>query len=76
MGILWGILACALVGAAAWWYGRLKAKNDVEVRALMLLTKISELINKEEPDQARRIIKRYNSGEAKIRDILILENME
>jgi hypothetical protein len=71
MAFLWGILACAVVGAAAWWYGLNKGKNDVEVRALTLLTKISE-----DPAKARDIIKRYTSGEARIRDILIFENLE
>jgi hypothetical protein len=76
MAFLWGILACAVVGAAAWWYGLNKGKNDVEVRALTLLTKISELIVEEDPAKARDIIKRYTSGEARIRDILIFENLE
>jgi hypothetical protein len=75
MGFLWGILACLVVGAGAWWYGNNQGKNNVEVRALSLLTKISELIS-EDPDNARQIIKRYTSGEAKIRDILIFDNLE
>lgn len=75
MGFLWGILAFIIVGAAVWWYGMNKGKNDVEVRALSLLTKISELTS-EDPENARQIIKRYTSGEAKIRDILIFDNLE
>jgi hypothetical protein len=76
MGFFWGILACAIVGAAAWWYGRSRGKTEVEVRALTLLSKISELITEEDPGKARDIIKRYTSGEARIRDILIFENLE
>jgi hypothetical protein len=75
MGFLWGILACLVVGAGAWWYGLNKGRNDVEVRALSLLTKISELIS-EDPENARQIIKRYTAGDAKIRDILIFDNLE
>jgi len=76
MGFLWGILACVIIGAVAWRYGLTKGKNDVEVRALSLLTKISEVINEEDLENARMIIKRYTSGEAKIRDILIFENLD
>ena len=76
MAFFWGILACAVVGAAAWWYGQNKGKNEVEVRALTLLTKVSELIVEEDTGTARDIIKRYTSGEARIRDILIFENLE
>ena len=76
MGILWGILACAVICIATWVYGLTKGRNDTEVRAVSLLSKLSELINEKETDNAQRIIKRYTSGEAKIRDILILENLE
>ena len=76
MGFLWGILACAVVGAAGWWYGRRKATNDVENRAITLLYRISDLIQEENVAKAQGIIKRFTSGEAKIRDILILESPE
>ena len=76
MGFLWGILACIIVGAVAWRYGLTKGKNDIETRAISLLSKISELIIEEDPKNAREIIRRYTSGEAKIRDILIFENPE
>jgi hypothetical protein len=76
MGFLWGILACALVGAAAWWYGQFRAKNDVENRAITLLYRISDLLQEENVEKAQVIIKRFTSGETKIRDILIFENPE
>ena len=76
MGFLWGILACALVGTAAWWYGRRKATNDVENQAITLLYRISDLIQEENVAKAESIIKRFTSGEAKIRDILIFESPE
>ena len=76
MGFLWGILACAVVGAAAWWYGRKKAINDVENRAITLLYRISDLIQEENIAKAQGIIKRFTSGEARIRDILIFESPE
>jgi hypothetical protein len=76
MGFLWGILACVIVGAAAWRYGRIKAINDVENRAMTLLYRISDLIQEENTEKAQSIIKRFTSGEAKIRDILIFDNPE
>lgn len=75
MGFLWGILACALVGVGAWWYGRYKAKYDVEKQAITLLSKIAELIKDKKPEEARTIIKKFISGEKKIRDIIVLENL-
>ena len=76
MGFLWGILACAVVGTAAWWYGRRKAIDDMENRALTLLQRISDLIQEENTAKAQSIIKRFTSGEARIRDILIFESLE
>jgi len=76
MGFLWGILACALVGAGAWWYGRTRAIMDIENQAITLLYKISDLIKEENPEKAQEIIKRFTSGEMKIRNILIQENLE
>ena len=76
MGFLWAILACALVGAAAWWYGQRKAKLYIENQAISLLYKISEVIKEEDPAKAHEIIKKYTSGEKKIRDILIFEDLE
>lgn len=75
MAFFWGILACAAIGVVAWWHGRDRGKAEVEVRALTLLTKVSELIAEEDTGTARDIIKRYTSGEARIRDILIFENL-
>ena len=75
MGFLWAIVVCLVVGGAIWWYQSNKGKSHVEVRALSLLTKISELIN-ENPENAQQIIKRYTSGEARIRDILIFKNLQ
>jgi predicted negative regulator of RcsB-dependent stress response len=75
MGFLWGILVCALVGFIAWRYGQHKAKYDVENQAITLLSKIAELIKEEKPEQARKIIKKFTSGEKKIRDIIVLENL-
>ncbi len=71
MVFFWGILACALIGAGAWWYGRTRAIMDIENRALTLLYRISDLIKEENPEKAQEIIKRYTSGEVKIRDILV-----
>ena len=76
MGFLWGILACVIIGAIAWRYGLTKGKNDTEVRAVSLLSKISELIREEDPENAQQIIRRYTSVEAKIRDILIFDNLD
>ncbi len=76
MGFLWGILACALVGAGAWWYGRTRAIMDIENQAITLLYKISDLIKEENPEKAQEIIKRFTSGEMKIRNILIQENLD
>ena len=76
MGFLWGILACALVGVGAWWYGRTRAIMDIENQAITLLYKISDLIKEENHDKAQEIIKRFTSGELKIRNILIQENLD
>lgn len=76
MAFLWGILACALVGTGAWWYGRTRAIMDIENKAITLLFKISDLVKEENPEKAQEIIKRFTSGEAKIRDILVLGNFE
>ena len=76
MGFLWGILAGALVGAAVWWYGQNRAKNNIENQAISLLYKISEEIKEEDPAKAQEIIRKDTSGEKKIRDILIYENLE
>jgi uncharacterized membrane protein YfbV (UPF0208 family) len=76
MGFLWGILACVLIGAGAWWYGRTRAIIDIENQAITLLYKISDLIKEENPEKAQEIIKRFTSGEMKIRNILIQENFE
>ena len=76
MGFLWGILACAVVGTTAWWYGRKRSINDVENRAITLLYRISDLIQEENAAKAQSIIKRFTSGEARIRDILIFESPE
>ena len=76
MGFLWGILACALIGAGAWWYGRTRAIMDIENQAITLLYKISDLIKEEIPDKAQEIIKRFTYGEMKIRNILIQENLD
>jgi len=76
MVFLWGILACALIGAGAWWYGRTRAIIDIENQAITLLYKISDLIKEENPEKAQEIIKRFTSGEMKIRNILIQENLD
>ena len=76
MAFLWGILAVVLVGAGAWWYGRTRAIMDIENRAITLLFKISDLIKEENPEKAQEIIKRYTSGEARIRDILVMGSFE
>ena len=76
MGFLWGIVACALVGAMVWWYGQYKAKLYIENQAVSLLYKISEVIKEKDPAKAQEIIKKYTSGEKKIRDILIFKNLE
>jgi|GEM_PF-3336380 len=75
MGFLWGILACALIGAGAWWYGRTRAIVDIENQAITLLYRISDLIKEENPEKAQEIIKKFTSGELKIRNILIQEDL-
>ncbi|HEY98430.1 MAG TPA: hypothetical protein G4O16_09660 [Dehalococcoidia bacterium] len=75
MAFLWGTLAVIVVGAGAWWYGRTRAIIDIENQAITLLHKISDLIKEENPEKAQEIIKRFTSGELKIRNILIQENL-
>lgn len=74
MAFLWGILAVVLVGAGAWWYGRTRAIMDIENQAITLLFRISDLIKENNPQKAQDIIKRFTSGEKKIRNIIIQEN--
>lgn len=75
MGFLWGILACIVVGAVAWWYGRTRAAANIEDQAITLLHKISDLIKEENPEKAQEILKKFTSGELKIRNIIIQENL-
>ena len=75
MAFFWGILAVIVVSAGAWWYGRTRAIMDIENQAITLLFKISDLIKEENPEKAQEIIKRFTSGELKIRNILIQENL-
>ena len=49
---------------------------DIENQAITLLYKISDLIKEENPEKAQEIIKRFTSGEMKIRNILIQENLD
>lgn len=75
MAFLWGILAVIIVGAGAWWYGRTRAIISIENQAITLLYKISDLIKEENPEKAQEIIKKFTSGEMKIRNILIKEDL-
>ena len=76
MLFLWGILAVVVVGAGAWWYGRTRAIMDIENRAITLRFSISDSIKEGNPDKAQVIIRKYTSGEIKIRDVLVTGNFE